>query len=118
MFIDKNLDLGVYSLPSIEGGLPVSTSQVELSDKVLVIGYSSMDNEIVVSAGSVKISDSLQEVKPYFGYDADTISGMSGAAVFNAAYEVIGLHFGKPIDAKYNRAIPINLIADRYPQFF
>lgn len=90
----------------------------QVGESIYTIGYLVEIESFVVSMGKIKNKNFQKTYKPYLGYNADSVPGMSGSPVFNSNDELIGLHFGKPQRSKYNRAIPIYLILGKYPQFF
>lgn len=89
---------------------PVDENLPETGDEVYLIGYNHEIRKFVVSQGIVKNAKYNLIFKPFFAYDADTLPGMSGSPVINSNYEIIGIHFGIPNGAGFNRAIPVGLI--------
>lgn len=121
--IDKELDLAILQFNWLEKkkelvDIPLKKEIPLIEEKISLLGFASLESDFVLSKGKVQTLNFKDTKKPYFSYNADTVPGMSGSPVFNELNELVGIHFGHPKGAKYNRAIPIRLIFDRYGHLF
>lgn len=122
--IDKTLDFALLEFrwvdqPKSLQNMLISLDRLpDVGDSTYLLTHEVKSGLILRSSGDIIGNNYLDKRKPSFHYTADTLPGMSGSPLFNSIGELIGMHFGMPSESKFNRAIPIKLIAAKYPQFF
>ncbi len=121
--LDKDLDVAFIKVKwtrKLEAPLTLKIGK-QLPSKgvsMTILSFLPEGKELIRSSGQVMETSYSRGEKPYFSYNADTLPGMSGSPVFNDHNELMGLHFGYLKVSKSNRAIPIRLIKEKYPDFF
>lgn len=120
---DLYLDLAAFKFKWLEKNIEVKEMHVSpklpsVGEEIHVVGFTLYEYDFVVSNGKVRSENYEASYKPSFHYDPDTDNLNSGSPVFNSTGELIGMHFGIPRGSEFNRAIPFNLIVDKYSQLF
>lgn len=87
--------------------VPLQFESVEVDDLVLLAQYSTEDQPMLVSFGSLRgISE------PTLSYDADTLPGSSGAPVLDSSFQLIGVHFASDTRVNLNVGITRGAFVD------